>query len=348
MHSDSGRIFVSYSYFEKDDIQKANFEFFLLAAMGVNSISGQDTQADYYLVINGDVCTPCEALQPMLEQDDATMAGVAWIKSAPGITMLKRIANEGMDFAAHNTSMTYAMRQSLWRYRFFMFLNSSVKGPFLPKYYPQELHWSVPFSSRITERVKAVSSSLVCLPSVDAGGPGPKIESWAFGTDVVGLRTIIARGVFHERTCKLCTDGIVVMGEYGLTTALFEQNLSVDTLMAMYANVDWHDPANWNCNDQVHPSRHGTYDGISMHPYEVIFLKASWHVGEPFADKYAAWKAKQLRGLPTTNGHFDKFMYNYAIQPEAQDKPAFIERAYAVGPNVERLGLTGFQALTHS
>jgi hypothetical protein len=64
----------------------------------------------------------------------------------------------------------------------------------------------------------------------------------------------------------------------------------------------------------VHPSRHGTYDGISMHPYEVVFLKTSWHVGEPFADKYAAWQSAILRGETTTSGSFDEAMYFYAIQ----------------------------------
>ena len=38
------------------------------------------------------------------------MEGVAWVQEGPHVTMLKRIENEGMDFAAHNTSMTYSMK----------------------------------------------------------------------------------------------------------------------------------------------------------------------------------------------------------------------------------------------
>jgi hypothetical protein len=143
----------------------------------------------------------------------------------------------------------------------------------------------------------------------------------------VGLRVVLARGTFHTRTCKLCTDGVVVMGEYGITAALFEKGYSVDTLMMKYSSdVDWHNPANWACNDQVHPSRHGTYDGISMNPLEVVFLKASWHVGEPFADKYAQWMATSLRGESTTAGSFDAAMYTYAIQcdPSALLRENFI------------------------
>ena len=44
-------------------------------------------------------------------------------------------------------------------------------------------------------------------------------------------------------------------------------------------DTDWRDESNWDCNDNVHPSRHGTYGGISMHPYETMFVKESWHVG---------------------------------------------------------------------
>ena len=45
-------------------------------------------------------------------------------------------------------------------------------------------------------------------------------------------------GVFHVRTCKLCKDeGVVVAGEYGITTALLRRGYNVDTLMAKYRGV---------------------------------------------------------------------------------------------------------------
>lgn len=53
--------------------------------------------------------------------------------------------------------------------------------------------------------------------------------------------------------------------------------------------VDWRDDKHWGCNDNVHPSRHGTYDGITMHPFETVFVKSSWHVGEPFTSHYSKW-----------------------------------------------------------
>ena len=89
---------------------------------------------------------------------------------------------------------------------------------------------------------------------------------------------------------------MVVKGEYGLTEAMMKHGHNVATLMSKYGRgVDWRDRRHWRCNDNVHPSRHGTYDGLAMHPFETVFLKASWHVGEPFVDTYARWMLAQVR-----------------------------------------------------
>lgn len=139
------------------------------------------------------------------------------------------------------------------------------------------------------------------------------MESWAYATDSIGLRVLIEHGVMLLRMEKLSTAGVVVMGEYGITKALQEQNYTIDTLLSKYDGVDWNDCSNWHCNDNVHPSRHGTYDGISMHPYEVVFIKASWHVGVPFADKYADWLTRQHQGQSNAEGVFDREMYFYGM-----------------------------------
>ena len=60
--------------------------------------------------------------------------------------------------------------------------------------------------------------------------------------------------------------------------------------MSKYApGVDWSNDKHWHCNNNAHPSRHGSYDYISMHPFETVFLKASWHVGEPHLAHYTQW-----------------------------------------------------------
>ena len=72
------------------------------------------------------------------------------------------------------------------------------------------------------------------------------------------MQVLAEAGVFHLRLCKLCDEGVVVKGEYGLTAALFEKGLNIATLMSKYpAGLDWRDQKHWDCNNNVHPSRHG-------------------------------------------------------------------------------------------
>ena len=58
-------------------------------------------------------------------------------------------------------------------------------------------------------------------------------ESWAFAVDADALQLLAKAGVFGIRTCKLCEDGVVVMGEYGLSTVLLKAGHGIATLMSM-------------------------------------------------------------------------------------------------------------------
>ena len=328
-------ILTSYSYFEKDRVQLANFQFFISVGMGVSSTYRAPSNTDFSIIVNGNKCTPCKSLSHMVK-DDAAAAMVlptvsrAW--SGKGLLMLQRKENEGMDFAAHNVTLEYLHKKREYRrYKYFIFLNSSVRGPFYPSYMPLEWQWTMAYIQRFTGDVRLVSSSIVCLPKVDAGGYGPKAESWAFAIDQEGLDLVTAAGVFGLRTCKLCDDGVVVLGEYGLSNVLLNAGYNIATLMSRYSSeTDWREERHWHCNGNVHPSRHGTYDTISMHPFETVFLKASWHVGEPHLTRYTNWFLGLAAGSDNTGGTFNEPLYRYAITPRAQE-PNNAAQCFKVG-----------------
>ncbi|CAL8465839.1 g5375 [Coccomyxa elongata] len=261
-------------------------------------------------------------LQHHLVRDTQTqIEGVSEIWRKGGVVMLKRVKNEGMDFAAHNVTIQWTHttgRQKL--YNTYFFINSSVRGPFFPSYMGQAWQWTQAFTERMDDDVRVVASSLVCLPGMDAGGYGPKVESWAFAVDLVALKLLIEAGVFNSRVCKLCDDGIVVKGEYGISNTILNAGYNIATLMSMYpVGVDWRDESHWHCNNNTHPSRRGTYDGISMHPFETVFLKASWHVGEPYTSHYTRWNLARATGDSNTAGTFDESQYYYAISKLAEE-----------------------------
>jgi len=66
-----------------------------------------------------------------------------------------------------------------------------------------------------------------------------------------------------------------------------------------------------------------------MHPFETVFIKSSWHVGEPFVDKYTQWFVEQATGADTAAGSFDEEMYYYAISMKAQ-LSRHVEKCYQV------------------
>jgi hypothetical protein len=293
-------------------VQLANFEYFLAVGSHFPLLHAN---MHWVFTVSGERCAPCTALYSVLpgrDPSDLSVLGIKEARFSSKFSLLIRTENVGMDLGGHNVTLEWlSYRGHLQIFKYFIFLNSSVKGPFLPAWLPAEWHWTSAYlaafqsgpalsgaqdprasafpgysqSSYLTANsaappVHAVSSSLVCLPADDAAGPGPRLESWAFALDEAGLEAAIEGGVFIIRGCKLCTDtdnGVVVGGEYGITTSMFKAGYNIATLLSRYARgVDWSDPQHWACNDNVHPSRAGLYDGISMHPYETVFVKASW------------------------------------------------------------------------
>lgn len=183
--------------------------------MGIDNQIYHPENIDFVVVQSGEVCTPCSRLSPLLGSREPLLPTLRSAASDPAeaMTLIVRNANEGMDFAAHNATISYVTaRNRLEKYKYFFLLNSSIRGPFFPSYMPPGWQWTQAFTDRLRNSVGVVSSSIVCLPEVDAGGYGPKLESWAAATDRHGLGILVEEGVFEIRTCKTCTcvaDGLL-------------------------------------------------------------------------------------------------------------------------------------------
>ena len=215
--------------------------------------------------------------------------------------------NVGFDFGAHRHALVElaaigGTTVEELPFDAFVFLNGSVAGPFLPAYFPPDRHWTTVLTSRLNDRVKLVGPSITCLPRSDAGGYGPRIEGYCFATDRTGLGVLWRDGrVFSDHPTKF---SCIVDGEYGMSRAVLRAGFGLDCLLYRYQGIDWSDPANWDQNGNAPPSRQGTYDGISIHPFEVVFHKWFWshHPNELVAydamERYRRWKLEQVRRAP--------------------------------------------------
>ena len=192
------------------------------------------------------------------------------------ITIIRR-ENLGYDFGAYNAGLEYIENNNK-KYDYYFFMNSGVIGPILPHYYSQE-HWSNIFIKKITESVKLVGTSIVCLPELDAGGYGPKVEGFFFMTDNLGLQLLKnENNIFCNHINKHNT---IVNGEYGLSKCILKNGYSIDCMIRKYQNINWQDSSNYNLNNNKHPTRKNSFYQHSINPYEVIFHKVYWNDSEP-------------------------------------------------------------------
>jgi hypothetical protein len=218
-----------------------------------------------------------------------------------------------MDFAAYRHALDWVDHQgNRGRYKYFVFINTSLRGPFMPKWTPAGFNFVDALLAPMENRhsVRAVSSSIVCLPSLDAGGPGPVFESFFFALESHGLDIAIAAKIFEIHHEKHDT---ILQSEYMLMRSIMDAGYTVESLLSRYSDeVDWSDQRNWKCNNNVHPTRRGSYDGISVHPFEVIFVKTTWCVRAAEVSRYTRWKLDLAAGLAGPAGALDEAGYRYA------------------------------------
>lgn len=212
------------------------------------------TNIDYIIVINGHNFNK-NIIFPTLEN----------------FTLLKR-DNVGYDFGGHHCALEH-LKRCFKMYDYYFFLNSGVIGPFIQ---PQlQDHWSSIFIKKINERVKLVGTTIVCLSRRDAGGYGPKVEGFFFMVDDIGLKVLEKqKTIFCNHKNKYSA---IINGEYGLSNCMFKNGYTIDCMLPRYQNVDWTNPANYNLNNNKHPSRKNSFYNSSINPFDVIFHKWFWH-----------------------------------------------------------------------
>jgi hypothetical protein len=243
------RSLVLYAYFEKNEDYKRTLQYFL--DFGVTP----DAPVDYVFILQG----PSSVSLP----------------SYPNVKVYVR-QNDCFDFGAFGAAISWlgGLQRLQTKYAAAIFLNPSVVGPFLPKYFPPDLHWTRVFLDRLQGDVHLVGTSLVCLPAHDPGKRGPRIEGMAWAGTMQALDAAWQRGVFRCFTNKV---DVIVDGEYGLSRAVLDAGMNLDALLLHYGPVDWRLEKNWDCNHNAHPSRQGSYGpGLSIHPLEVVFHKPVW------------------------------------------------------------------------
>lgn len=163
------------------------------------------------------------------------------------------------------------------QYQYFLWLDSSVRGPFLPSYLTKMKNsplWHTLLTSRLTDTIKLVGATISCSPVSLLEDASmlvlPHVESTIMATDLAGLKVIQDAGCFD---CYDTWRKAKVKGEITASAAILQAGYNLDCLMLRYEGVDWQDRSKWRCGAMIAPHQEGTYDGTSLNPLEVMFVK---------------------------------------------------------------------------
>lgn len=196
-------------------------------------------------------------------------------------------------------------------FQYYMVVDSSVKGPFVPEYAQKVLHWSEIFTERLTARVKMVGSAISCEGSPKEGDvagewrENPYVLPYAWATDKAGWNLLREESVVFR--CYTDPWDTRYYSDSGASLAVLKAGYNLDTLLTRYQGIDWWSKKSWTCNGRMRPDGEMYYDGVSITPYETVFVPVSLGYAQnawsfvKTAAKYEEWMAAKADGKPKVN-----------------------------------------------
>ncbi len=171
-------------------------------------------------------------------------------------------------------------------YKYFVFINSSVRGPFLPSYLSGQ-DWVTLFTTQLTDDVKLVGTTVNCFYRIH-------LQSMFLVTDIVGLSHFYNRFRCYETKTQMIFEGEVMISQ-----DLLAAGFNIKPMMLAYKDVDFRklspdDPMCFPNHDKFQdPYHEDAYFGVSISPVEVVFFKTNRNVTVDLLERYTDWALRQ-------------------------------------------------------
>lgn len=249
----SNNICCIYSYYEKNDLYKNNFKYFLDNAI-LNNV-------DYYIIINGQCSIK--------------------IENKYNLKVYYR-ENKGYDFGAYS----YALKKINKSYNYYFFINTSVCGPYLKD---SSKKWTDCFLELFNNDTKLVGTSINIWTHKSVENiynlkdiykkdePYTHVQSMFFCIDNEALQFLKNVNFFDEEEMNNSKDieYIIAYKEIGLSQILLENNWNINCILSKYKNIDYRilDKDINNTSLTGDPYYKNRYFGNTIDKYEVIFFK---------------------------------------------------------------------------
>jgi hypothetical protein len=233
------KIHVIYAYYEKDADYKLNLAYFLKYAYLPH--------LDYTIVING----KCTVNIP---------------KKNNIVTICRE--NTGYDFQGYYTGLlSLKSRKLLQPLHYYIFINCTVRGPFLPPYVAHHIYWYTPYIDLIYGNVKLVGSTI-------NGKYAPHVQSYLFVMDYECVNYLLTKNFFKVYTSR---EDVIMHQEIAMSQLVINNGWNIDCLIPEYAHLNYRDKHTQISNEDIRFSK--TVIGRDICPYEAIFVKSNW--GDP-------------------------------------------------------------------
>ncbi len=282
----TNKTLVIYHYYEKDCTYIENFFHFLRF--------GYSSANHYIVVISGEYSI-----------------------ALPTLTNLTYLfaENKNNDYGGHSFAVkTVANLES---YDFFIFINSSVRGPYLPSYVSE--NWTNCFTQFLKGDVGLVGSAINILPATTLlsnlyqekyGGhcPFSHVQTMAYGMPKKTLRYLL-ENEFYDIDRRLAKDEVIRDYEIRLSQEVIAAGWNLKCLLPEYNSIDYrklHADIN-RTSDKGDATCSFSYFGRTAHPYETMFVKTN---RELFTEQYLNRLAYSLlSNIPPPDELNDNFSY---------------------------------------
>ena len=196
------------------------------------------------------------------------------------VTLIQR-ENKGYDFGAWAIGLKEIIntKENLNSYDYFIFINSTVIGPFLPSYV--SVDWPFLFSEMIDDKVKLVGTTINCRFKIH-------VQSMFFLTDKIGLSVLIDKGIFKDNDNDTKVD-VINKREIRMTHEIMNCGYQINCIFSLFRDSDYKSDFLKSLGDvYLKNAIHGpnVVNAHDIDPLDVIFFKSNRGFGEKQIQKY--------------------------------------------------------------
>ena len=246
---------VFYHFFDLNDKYLENLIYFIS--------TGWNNQSDFYIV---DASNKNSPILPPLEN-----------------LKLIKTKNLNLDYGGYCQAIE-ALGKKIDKYDELIFINSSVRGPFLKE---KTLHWQSQFTSKINNETCLVGSSINILnpsskDSIDyqnnygSTPPFTHVQTTAYAISQNFFSELLRSNFYDNKTFSKKSE-LIQFYEIGLSQRAFILGYNIDCLVPKYSGIDYRKIK----NDFNPTSRDGdilrrkAYFGETIKPFDLLFIKTN-------------------------------------------------------------------------